>query len=1765
MSGSAISLLAERHRTTLYVQQDHRGRSLLKILNEEHPTQEDLVRFYNDLEITRGLRIPGVRRGLRKDRVNGRHALVLEYVEGEALGRQLVEREADLPVFLELAIQIAQIIGGVHEQNIIHRDIKPENLIFDAAHGAVKLIDFGISSRIDVEAQHLGNPAFLEGTLVYISPEQTGRMNRVVDYRSDLYSLGASFYQLLTGSPPFAAEDPMQLIHQHLAKVPVPPHERNPVVPETLSDIVLKLLAKNAEDRYQSALGLERDLQRCLTSHRRSGRIQPFAIAQQDFSGRFKLSQKLYGRERELQVLMEAFHSTSRGGVEMVLVRGYAGVGKSALVHEVHKPMTEIRGYFIEGKFDALRRSIPYYAPLQAFDGLVDILLTEGDERLLAWRDTILDAVGHLGNVLATLVPTIVQIIGSQPEVPELNDEEARNRLDYVMQSFIRAVSGPEHPLVLFIDDLQWADLASLDLLKALMTDRESSHILLIVAYRDNEVVPGHPVATMIEDLHERGVSVRAIEVGSLSHEHIGRLIGDALGVTPAQAASLVDLVEEKTEGNAFAVAQCLRSISEAQALWFDHGEHRWRWDIDRIRALGIPDSVVDLLSERIRKLAPETQEVLQMAACVGNLFDLQMLSFLHEQAPRETLDDLWPAITERLIVPGGSTYRLLGAADIEACADVSFRFVHDRVQQTAYSMIEEKPRQAIHLRIGNLLRARADGRTQRLFDTVNHLNFAAELLTSTEDRRMLAELDLEAGRRARQAAAYVQALSYLRTGMELLPEDAWQSDYELALALWTDAAQTAYAIGDFDQVNALAEEILAHARTVLDTLPARNIMLRSAASRESPNEVIALGQEALRLLGVRFPAQPGKADLFVAYLRTRLALAGKRIESLPDQPEMTDEVKRAAALIIECMLPSAFRAGSMLFPVLMLRLVWLSMRYGNTPASVYGYGSYGIMLCGVMRNIEDGYRMGKMSLRLAERMRKAPRMGDALFIFNVFIRHWKEPLRRCIKPMRQAYQVGLEAGRSFEAVAAACYYLLLMQASGKELAEVELQLQEYHHLLVRNEAGYLSSLLWQMLDNLLGRAKVFHRLSGERYDEAEVETRFASHSDKSEVAFFCTFKIHLCVLAGEHEEAVRCADEAEPYLEAITGMAHEALLRFYAALARFSLYQADPAREDLLRKTRKTRSLLRKWAKHGPDNYLHKHLLVEAEYARARGQTAAARRLYERAVTAARASKILPEEALAFERAGGFFHDIGESILADSFLQAAMRTYGQWGAKPKVQMLRARHLQPSGGEWGETITSSIMSNEHTGSSADDISLDLISLMKASRTISAEIVMDRLLASLIEIVVENAGAQRGALLLMEDDELRVQAQSGLEPGTVSVMQGIPLLEARNVCEALIRYVVRTRQHRVVEDAGEDVHFRHDPYVRESRALSMLCMPIKHQGKLTGVLYLENSLVRGAFTPALIEILEILASQAAVSLENARLYGSQVELSDALRRFVPDEFLKSLGRESIAEVQLGDSVQKEMSILFSDMRGFTTLVEGMSPEENIGFINGYLRYMEPCIGRHGGFVDSYVGDAIMALFEGTANNAVTAAVEMLVALGGMNEQRRARGMPGIGVGIGVNTGMLTLGTIGGTSRIKCGVIGDSVNLASRVESQTKRYAVPLLISDRTYERLHQPWTFHTRIVDKVRVVGRTEPVTLHEVFDADAEDRKQAKLAVASTYARALVRYYSRAFGDAEDLLRECQAVVGEDRVIAMFIERCRRYQAQDPGEAWTGVEDLRYK
>ena len=1656
------------------------------------------------------------------------------------------------------AAAVAQTLGEMHARGVVHKDVKPSHILYDEATRRATLLDLAIAARVDHASPGVATLDALEGTLAYMSPEQTGRVNRVVDYRTDLYSLGATLFEVLTGRPPFDAEGAVQLVHCHIAKSPPSPRALDPRIPPSLSDIVVKLLAKSPEDRYKGAFGLKHDLERCASELEAGGVAPSFPLGARDFSERLHLEPKLYGREREIAALTSAFANACHGRVTWVLVGGEPGAGKSSLVDELRGPVAARGGIFAQGKFEQLGRSTPYLGLGRALAQVTSALLTEDEATLAATRDRIRAAVGNRGRALAAIVPNIELLLGPLPEPPALGGLEAQRRLHYVARSFLRACATAERPLVVFLDDLQWADSASIALLQQIVTDREEAYLTIVGAYRPGDVDAEHPLTAMLAATRDSPPVKLGVQV--LSGADVESLVADALHATGEEVRALAELVALRTEGNPFFVHQFLRTVWEKGALSFDAGTARWTWSLHRVRALGITDNVVNLMTAHIRSLPEESQRLLRLAACVGGRFDIATLARVSAQPQAPVAADAWSAVHKGLLVPFGEAYRIAATSESGESPSAEYSFVHDRVQQAAYALIEEGERKTVHHEIGRLLRARPgaiDG--DGLFDVAQHLNLAGDRVREPAERRDLATLNLAAGRRARASAAYVQASLYLHAGVALLVEDAWESDYELAAPLFAEAADAAYLAGDYDEALRLARVVVDRGRSPLDKVKAFDTLVMTAMAVDDLAGAIDSGISALRELGVRFPANPKTPSIVFALLRTKLALAGRTTESLADLPLMTEPRVIAAMRLIERMIPAAFRSGSKLFPLFVFRLVNLSLQHGNMPVSCFAYAAYAITLCGVLGDFDAGYRFGQLSLALVDKLGAESFRPGVLFIFNNFVRHWKEPLRASFDGLTVATRVGLETGNLFEAVWACFYRSLWSFEAGAELPSVERDLEEHAALFAQDDgAKNLSSLVRQVVHDLATTGSPRAVLAGPYYDESTARERFATSSDATEVAAFHVLKLQLALLFGDAAGAVENAEKAAGHSEAITGLPYVSLLLYLGALARLARYRETHGLE-LLTSARKSAKKLRAWAGSSPSHHGHRALLVDAEIARAEGRPDTHDR-YDEAIRAARASGVLRDEALACELASQHHAERGNDVLAQALFGHAVTAYRQWGAHAKVRQMVGAESGTAG-----------FHRDLASRALVPGGIDLESLMKASSAVTSELVLSRLLGRLIEIAIENAGAETGALVLLENGQLSVEAVGTASSGHTRIAR-VPLAGTPGVCEAIVRFVARTGEHLVLDDASAEGPFRHQADIAGRKVRSVLCAPIKRQGALVGIVYLENNLTASAFTPARIEVLALLTSQAAIGLENARLFdnleralAAQVELTDAHRRFVPDQFLQSLGRDRIADVRLGDSVEKEMAILFSDIRAFTSHVEGMKPEENIDFINEYLRSMEPAIVRHGGFVDSYVGDAIMALFDGETDRAVAAAVDMLRALAELNARRTDAGKRPIKIGIGVNAGALTLGTIGGGNRIKCGVIGDSVNLAARVETLTKAYDVPLLVSEQALARLRDPGAHDLRVVDRVRVVGRLEPVTLHEVYDADPAALRDRKRAVGARWSAALRLYYARDFHRAGQELEACAAAVPGDVVIRTFVERSRKHRADGVPEGWTGVEELTSK
>jgi PAS domain S-box-containing protein len=1530
-------------------------RAIFKVLKQDYPTPAALTRYQQEYEIIRSLNLTGVAKAYSLENYQRTLAIVVEDFGGESLKMLMQKRHFTLSESLSIGIQIADILGEIHAANIIHKDINPANIVFSRSTNQLKIIDFGIASRFTpekftLEQPSVKNPNVLEGTLAYISPEQTGRMNRSLDYRTDFYSLGATLYEMLTRNLPFESASGIELVHCHIAKQPIPPSEVNPEIPIAVSSIILKLLAKNAEERYQSAWGIKADLEECLTQLQRRETILDFSLGSQDISDRFQIPQKLYGREREVETLLAAFERVAgnstqiiegQGGSEIMLIVGDSGTGKSSLAQEIHKQIIEKRGYFIAGKFDRVQRKVPESAVVRAFQELIQQLLTESEEQFQKWRVKLLDALDTNAQVIIDVIPEVELIIGKQPAVPELGKHESQNRLNFIFQKFVRVFCAEEHPLVIFLDDLQWADSPTLKLIQLMLTDQmtsatartfedsepqiavselsmtSSEYLFIIGAYRDKDVSPDRPLMVAIEELREEGVTVNQITLGSLEIEHITNLIADTLRSDKNSVKPLAELVKIKTGGNPFFVNEFLKTLYAENAIAFSFPscpqpafdatssqiyaaenienlaefQTGWQWDIAQIEEMEITNNVVELMIGKLKKLPQSTQQILRLAACVGTDFDLHSLSLICQKSPQLVFADLKAALDLGLILP---------ACELNVeLSIVNFKFLHDRVQQAAYGLIDAKDKKIFHLQIGRLLweKCEPDLLVDRIFTIVDHINIGIEdslILTSIifeqEERDKIANLNLIAGKKAKTMVAYAAALEYLNTGRELLTDSSWESQYELTLNLYVESVQVAYFSGDFELMDKLAATVLIQGKTLLDKVKVYEVKIQAYTVQMRQLEAIAIALEVLAQFGVNFSKDPSPSDIQREMAQTFANLAGKNIEDLINLPLMTSPEQLAAMRIAASIVPAALHCVPQLFAPLVLSQINSSIRYGNSPVSAFFYATWGVLVSGVFQDIETAHKLGNLALELRDKLNIKKLKCRALYVVAAYIFHTKNHVRESLSMLRECYHIAIKKG-DLEIVG----YCAKEQSQysyfvGQELTTLKHKIADYSNVLVQLKQStnlQCNQIFHQAVINLLGEAENPCKLSGKACEEKQLLPLLLAANDRTGLYCFYLHKLILCYLFGNVPEAVKNARELRKYLTGVTVFLTVPLFHFYDSLIALAAYpDADISeRNTLLKRVEENQNKMQKWAEHAPMNHLHKFYLVEAEKHRILGENFEAMEEYDRAINLAKENEYLHEEALANELAAKLYFGWGKDKIARVYLAEAHYCYTHWGAKAKVEDLEKHYPEFLSRIPATTsITSDCTTITNISNSSDSSkNFDLATVMKASGAIASEIVLDKLLAKLMTIMLQNAGAEKGFLILENKGKLLVEASGKIDVDHVEVLQSIPAEKCLPV--SIINYVARTKKTILKNHASKKGNFTRDPYIKKHQSKSILCAPLLNQGQLIGMIYLENNLTTRAFTDDRVEVLQLLSTQAAVSIANAKLYAKVRESESKLTQFL----------------------------------------------------------------------------------------------------------------------------------------------------------------------------------------------------------------------------------------------------------------------------------------
>jgi predicted ATPase/signal transduction histidine kinase/tRNA A-37 threonylcarbamoyl transferase component Bud32 len=1447
---------------------------VLKVLDPRRCGQKELERLRHEYEIGTSLDLQSAVRPLGLETYQGMPALVLEDYGGRPL-EHFLGAPMSVEAFLELAVRIAGAVSDLHREGVVHKDIKPQNILVHPTTLEVKLADFGLSTRLPREQQAARPPQLIEGSLPYLSPEQTGRMNRAVDSRTDLYSLGVTFFQMLTGRLPFEANDPLEWVYCHVARVPPSPSQLVPQVPEAIARIVMKLLAKMVEDRYQTARGLRHDLARCLEQWRQGRRIEAFTLGERDTPDRLRIPQTLFGRDEEITALLGAFERVvGTGSPEVVLVSGYSGIGKSSLVNELHKPNVREQGLFVTGKFDQLRRDIPYSTIAQAFRQLVLDLLLDGEERVAEWRKRLQAALGVNGQLVLDVIPRLELLIGKQPPVPELPLSEAQNRFHMVFRQFLGVFACKEHPLILFLDDLQWADSASLKLLADVLTHPDTRYLLAIGAYRENEVTAAHPLMMMLAELR-KGTAVRELVLTPLSHEHLGQLVAGAMLRSPEQVEPLTLLIGEKTAGNPFFAIQFLTSLHDEGLLRFDPQALEWNCDVSSVRARAYTDNVVELMVSRLKRLPAQVQETVKLAACAGSVIDAGELALLRARSEEETRRDLWELAREGLLDRSGDTYR----------------FSHDRVRQAAYALIPEDQRGEAHLTIGRLLLAHTPaGRLgERVFDLVSQLNRGASLIEDGAERIRLAELDLLAGQKAKASTAYGPAARYLAAGMAMLPADVWQARYELAYALHLERARCEYLAGSFADAERCLAVALQNARTRADKAACFRLRIEVYTTNGEIEKVVTSLLECVALFGIGLEPHPPADTVKEQYAKVMRCIGSRSIEELLDLPPMSDPDVRA---LVEALVAAAFAVffydTGMHFAVVS-EAVRLSVQHGNAPCSVAAYGIFGMMIGQHLGNFRDGYRFGKLGHDLVERDGLVAYRARSCLIFGYCISFWTHHVSTALPYLEEGLRAASEAGDLNHACYCCCCIISVLLAQGESLDEVDRQsarLLGFARKARYSDAGDTILIQRRLILRLRGTSSGAPAAPGQApnspSDDEGLDTRILGCVPTT-VCWYHIRKLQEHFILGaqgddhQYDQALSAAAQARDLLWTSVTLWEGCEYSYYLALTLSASYaHSSPRdREDHLRALKAEAERHRAWAESCPENFLDRYALVSAELARIEARVLDAERLYEQAIQSARDNGFVQNEAIAYERASEFYRARGFDLTADTYLREARACYARWGADRKVRQIDQLHPRiaarredsPGSGPIAPTVSFAMRTEQ----------LDLLSVVKASHTISSEVLVEKLVVTLVQVALEQGGARKGYLILARGGALSIEAEATLEENGVSarILPSLPVESSPLLPASLVHYARLTREPVIVDDAAAGrAKWASDAYLGAHRPRSVLCLPIARHESLVGLLYLENDLVAGAFTPDRLTALTLLASQAAISMENALLLAGE---------------------------------------------------------------------------------------------------------------------------------------------------------------------------------------------------------------------------------------------------------------------------------------------------
>jgi len=1494
---------------------------IIKTIKPSYANQNTIALFKKEYKILSIIDSEFVIKPLRFNISNEIPTIVMEDFGGTSLteiirSNPFFASSVELEKKLELAILTARALLDIHNRNIIHKDINPSSILVNQQTNQLKVINFDLASQLSFERFEPKNLNQIEGTLEFISPEQTGRMNRNIDYHTDLYSLGVTYYMLFTGTLPFQATSPREWVYCHIAQKPISPSEINKLIPATLSAIIMKLLEKNTENRYQSCFGLIHDLEKCLGQLRVKGSVDDFTIGEKDISQKFQLPQKLYGREQETQRILNCFYDVSLANTIYVQIKGQPGMGKSSLVGELSKKVTEHNGYFITGKFDQIKHDIPYFAIIQALQQLVGFIVSDSEAELTRWREKILKQM--LGNtkLIVDMIPELEHIVGWHADPPELSATETQNRFIIAFQQFIKIFATNEHPLVLFLDDMQWADSSSLELVKNLLINSSDCYLLIVGSLRSSEVDENHQIIRDFELVNKAGIKTEVIEIKPLEPAHTRKLVAETFSCSEEQARELAEICDKKTHGNPFFINKLLTNFHQNGLISFDLVRGRWTWDIEKLNLASIPENIADIIALRIKDFSDETQNVLKLASCIGSRFDLEMLTVVTELPRNKVIACLNEALEESIIQPVSENYRY---AEFSSNIKLSYKFIHDKVQQITYSLLNDHIKSITHVKIGWLLLNNMTDKDveENVFAITGHLNKGLDLIKGKELLH-IASLNLMASRKAKSSGAFISALNYVSNALGLVSDNCWKTDYDFAYLLHKEAIEVFYLCGKFEMMEQFIEKTRPRVQEKRHKVEIAEIRIQANIARHRQHEAVSEALEILSMYDVHFPKSPSILHVIRGIIGCKLGFDMIKPEKLQGLKHIEDPDKITVMRILAQILSASYYTNPMFFPLIVFKLLEITREYGIGPKTPVGFVAYGLVN-GALGSPKKSYLYGKLGITIASTFTSKENWAQASCIYNTGVRPWFEPIKEITASLLEDSKIALEYGDLEYGVVSAASCFSYSFHSGEDITELYASTERYRRSFTQfNQQVSISQydILLQTFTHFTESVSSPEVLIGEKFDEAATMAQFEAAKDDTSMLNVYLNKLMLALYFERTAEGLLIIEAGRKKVQATAGIMLYAFFHFYEAMLLAASTDPHNPRKYHVNRIKKTRNLLSKWKKNCEVNFSGKLFLVEAEIARIEGYNIKAIELYDKAISFASAQGYKHEEALACERAGKLWLVRGKDEYASLYLKKAVKAYESWGAKAKAKQLQNQFESIIGLSTYYSSQPDLTSiNTPSTTAPSSLSIDLETIMDAAKTISSEIVLNELIKKIVKIILEHAGAQRGVLLLKEkaNDQLYVKAEGNIERGKIIVKVLSEEVSPETIPATLIRYVARTQQNLILNNASNDGLFVKDSYISQKKIKSVLAITIMHYGKLTGIMYLENNLASGAFAPSRLNVLNLLCTQAGISLENAHLYNTleQKVLERTSKVIRQKDIIERKNRDLLANITYARRIQMAM--------------------------------------------------------------------------------------------------------------------------------------------------------------------------------------------------------------------------------------------------------------